>query len=222
MFKGPFLAEVFLATLELRLKTENVLPKFWARYVDDVFAVVKRTEWRNLLCILNQQYTSINFTHEEELDNKIAFLDLMLHKVGRNIEISIYHKPTSTMRYIPNDSHTPIQHKQAAFHSMVHRLVKLPLSIQHYKTEYDRIKHIAIANGYGASMIDKMIKNHLRKILRSCATTFYSQNSILNNNVELKRVCLSFSPNVTNQLKGVFKNNGMQIVYSSQNKLNNY
>lgn len=214
---SPVLAEAFMAQFELKLKNENKLPKFWARYVDDVFAIIQRSNLKDFLILLNSRCNGIKFTHEEEVDNKIAFLDMMLQNIGGKIDFSVNHKSTSTMRYIPSDSHTPIQHKHAAFHSMVHRLVKFPLSVTNYKIEYDRIKQIANLNGYNPSMIDKMIKKHTRKVMRSRMTSLYTQNSL--NNLDKKRVCLTFVPEITNKLKNIFERNNLSVVYSNGGKL---
>jgi len=45
----------------------------------------------------------------------------------------------------------------AAYNSMVHRLLTIPLSPQNYEREVKIIKHIAIANGYKSNMVDRLI-----------------------------------------------------------------
>jgi len=144
---SPLIAETFMADFEMRLKEEGLLPRFWVRYVDDVCAVVKKDDVQKVLDVLNNRENSINFTFELENDKKLPFLDLMLRRVENYIEVSIYHKPTSTMRTITNDSHSPIQHKVAAYHSMVHRLCRMPLSVASFKEEYEYIKSTAAING---------------------------------------------------------------------------
>ena len=134
---SPLIAEVFMSSFETNLSERGLLPRIWFRYVDDVFAVIKRGEIDSVLNILNSEFDSINFTFESEEDKKLNFLDLTLSRKNGRIEFAIYRKPTTTNRYITNDSYSPIQHKLAAFHSMVHRLCKLPLSIANYTTEYN-------------------------------------------------------------------------------------
>lgn len=113
---------------------------------------------------MNAQFPTIKFTCEEEIDNKLSFLDLQVIKKHDNLlEFAVYHKPTSTMRVITSDSFCPFQYKQAAFHSMAHRLCNLPLSIQHYKNEYEYIKSVADVNGYPINMVDKIIKKHAKR-----------------------------------------------------------
>lgn len=198
----------------------NLLPKGWTRYVDDVFAIVKKCETNNILDLLNQQSESIKFTIELELKNKISFLDLLLTNINKKIEISVFHKPTATDRYITNDSNCPMQHKMAAFHSMVYRLCKLPLSIKNFNTEYEHIKRVAEINGFSADLIDRLIKKHSIKIRKSSLSTLFAENRKIEKNChDEKRVCLTYIPEITDKLKTVFKQNNLRIVYSSKNKL---
>jgi hypothetical protein len=219
---SPLIAEVFMSAFELKLQTDNVLPRVWIRYVDDVYAIIKRAYIDKFYSIINNQFDSIKFTVEYEKDNKIPFLDLLVERTGEGLAFSVYHKPTSATRYITNDSHTPIQHKVAAFHSMVHRLCKLPLSITDYMKEYTYIKHIADVNGYKDTMIDQLIMKHTKKIKRSNSSSLFSQNKALENiEAPKRRVNMTFVPEITNKLKSVFSQFDLEMVFSSRNKLRN-
>jgi hypothetical protein len=81
-----------------------------------------------ILELLNSRHNSIKFTVEKEMDGRIPFLDLMVSRKGDNsLKFSIYRKPTSTDRYITSDSNHFGAQKQAAFHSMTHRLFNIPM-----------------------------------------------------------------------------------------------
>ena len=214
---SPLISEVFMSAFETKLKNENLLPRLWLRYVDDIFAIVKCDEVENVLNILNSRFDSINFTEEKERNGKLAFLDLELKRINNKIEIGVYHKETSTKRVIPNISHCAIQHKLAGFHSHIHRLCRLPLSIENYKKEYDYIQEIAKINGYSSELVDNIVYKHSEKVRRSNLSTFFATNEKLN----LKRVSISFVPRITNKLKSKFKEFGMQFVYRNESKLVN-
>jgi hypothetical protein len=145
-------------------------------------------------------------------------LDLLLIRKHSVIEVAVYHKPTNTLRFIPSNSHCPIQHKLAPFHSMAHRLCTLPLSLKNYKNEYDYIQQAAKVNGYDSNEIDRIIKHHSEKIRRNNLSTFFYQQRENN----LKRVSVTFAPKITNKLKNIFRKQNMQIVYRTQNKLNTF
>ncbi|XP_031619415.1 uncharacterized protein LOC116338357 [Contarinia nasturtii] len=84
---SPLIAEAFMSKLEMELKEKDFIPRFWKRYVDDIFAIVKRDNVNTLLEILNNLYEGVNFTLEVETDNSIVFLDLMVQR-NRNWSLS--------------------------------------------------------------------------------------------------------------------------------------
>lgn len=108
---SPLIAELFMSFFEIHLRKNNLLPRVWLRYVDDVFAIIPKNDIEKVLTILNNRFETINFTCEPETNGKLAFLDVELNRMNENIAVGVYHKPTSTMRTITSDSHTPIQHK---------------------------------------------------------------------------------------------------------------
>ena len=126
-----------------------------------------------------------------------------------------FHKPTSTLRLIPSNSHSPIQHKIAPFHSLIFRLVNLPLSIKHYKEECEYIQKAATINGFNNSLIDALIKKHSDKLKKKKLSTMFDQNTKQKN----ERFCLTFCPKYTNQLKHTLKKQKLDIVYRAPNKI---
>ena len=216
---SPLIAECFMSNFELTLKNDSNFPRIWLRYVDDIFAIIKKDKLDDTLNIINNQYIDINFTAEVELNRKLSFLDLELNIINNKIDISVYHKPTSTLRYITNDSHCPIQHKLAAFHSMIHRMCKLPLSISNYMKEHNYIKNAAIVNGYKLIDIERMITKHSRKIKNSRMSTLFTQKRQQDKNNTYKRHSIAFTPEITNNLKIPFKKHNMYMVFSNRGRL---
>lgn len=215
---SPFVAEVFMAKLEMRLKTENKLPRVFHRYVDDIFAVVKVSELGTFLNVLNSQCESIQFTCETEKDNKLPFLDVELTRNSHSIDIAVYHKPTSTKRIITSDSFCPVQHKHAALHSMAHRLVNLPLSVSSFKNEYDYILDVARVNGYSKALIDSIVKKHSDKLVQNEVSTLFRQ-SMSDTLSEFKREVFHYVPGIMNKLKNCLKMHKMIPVYTNSHKL---
>lgn len=183
-----------------------------------MFAIVHKNDVDKTLEILNNQFSSIRFTCEPERNGKLPFLDMELQRVRGKIEIGIYHKPTSTLRTITSDSHCTIQHKLAAYHSFIHRLCRLPLSIANFKREYEHIKRVARANGYSENMVDNLIRKHSKKMKQSNLTTFFTQNA----SQDKQKVSMSFEPVITNKIKQKFKEHNLEIVFKNNNKLQNF
>lgn len=134
---SPFLANLFMNKLENSIKTSHInFLKVWYRYVDDVFAVVNENfDLNNFLKILNQQFSSIKFTTELDIDKKLPFLDLEITNIIEKLEYDIYRKKTHTNNYIPATSNTCYKYKLSAFNSLFHRLFNVPLSKQNFDKE---------------------------------------------------------------------------------------
>jgi len=217
---SPLLAEFFMAKFEIDLKERNLLPKVWLRYVDDVFAIIKQDDLEQTLNVLNNQYNTIKFTVEKEENDCLPFLDLKLCKVNGKLDISVYHKPTSTLRYITSDSHCPRQHKMAAFHSMAYRLCKLPLSINSYMREHSYIMNVAKVNGYKKTDISKIIEKHSRRVRLSELTTLFSQNRRIDN-ASSNIAVFNYNCHLTNKISTEFKKLGYKCAFKSKAKLTN-
>ena len=78
---GPVLANIFMVELETSLiPTLQGKVSLWQRYVDDTFTFIQHNEIENVKGILNEFHTDKKFTHEIEVDNNIAFLDVSIAK----------------------------------------------------------------------------------------------------------------------------------------------
>jgi len=212
-----FIANIFMSNFELRLKRRNQLPRLWVRYVDDVFAIIKRNQINNLLQILTNIHETIKFTCEVEEDDQIAFLDLIVKKNNGKLEFDIYRKPTTTMRYTTNDSFTSKAVKMSAFHSMVHCLRKVPLSITNYMKEVTYIKEAASTNGFKKTDIDLLIHKHSNKIKKQQYSTFFNNKTT----IAQHRVKFNYTGRIANKLKTVFKKKNLNIAFENKNKLKN-
>jgi len=217
---SPLVAEAFMCQFECDLHDEGLLPRIWLRYVDDTFAVVKKSDVANTLNILNSRHTNIKFTVEtkNENNNTLPFLDVLIHQVNNKIEFSIHRKPSTTDRYITNDSFCSYQHKIAAFHSSVYRLCRLPLSVTDFKAEYDRIVNIANTNGFDQTLIDKLVQKHSNNIKKYRLSTLFEQNKALKSEKQ-QIVSMQYFPEVSNKLTNCFDKNNMKLVFCSSNKL---
>jgi len=211
-----FVANTFLGSIEQKLKDKGLLPRVWVRYVDDVFAVIKKSDEDKLKNILNKQSETIRFTMEEENEKgELPFLDVLVTRKNNKLDFNVYRKPTNTDRYITRDSYCPKSTKLAAFNSMVYRLCRLPLSIKNYMNELENIKRIANINGYMNEEIEQLVEKHSRKMKKLSSSTLFSQK-----NVERPtRAPFKFNHTITNGLKPIFKQQKIDMVFSSNNKL---
>lgn len=211
-----FIANSFIGMLETKLKSEGKLPKVWYRYVDDVFTILKRENIQSMIKILNSQFKTIKFTVELECDGKLPFLDLLLTRIDNHIDIDIYRKPTTTKRFITSDSHTPLSHQMATFHSMVYRMCRLPLSAANFMREKNTIKEIACINGYRSDIVDNLTIKHSRNLKKNNLSTMFVKNNI---EKVYRRYTFNFIPNISEKLKPIFYKNNIEMVFNNDNKL---
>lgn len=112
----------FLTLSEPQISSHPNFPRFWRRYVDGIFAIVKRHRVDATLKWLNGVDEHLKFTKEVEVDGNLPFLELLIYRSGNDIEFKIYRKPTATDRYITSDSFHAPNHQHAAFISMAFRI----------------------------------------------------------------------------------------------------
>ncbi|BHF59105.1 hypothetical protein SprV_0100206000 [Sparganum proliferum] len=113
-----FIAEAVLQRLE-SLVFQHHKPKFWARYVDDTFAVI---DWDQLLTFkerLNAVFPDIQFTMEEEENNQLAFLDVLVcRKDCGGLKTKVFRKATNTMQVLNFNSNHPISQKRSCVRTL--------------------------------------------------------------------------------------------------------
>ncbi|GJQ71095.1 hypothetical protein Trydic_g1001 [Trypoxylus dichotomus] len=77
------LSNIYTEEFERRaMDSYELKPKMWLRYVDDTFVIWPHgeEEINGFLQHLNGLEESIKFTMEVEVDNRIPFLDILVHK----------------------------------------------------------------------------------------------------------------------------------------------
>jgi hypothetical protein len=141
------------------LASAKLLPRIWYHYIDDIFAVIKKTDVQNTLNMLNSQYNTIKFTIGEKCDQKLPFLDICVRSKSNAFKFTIHRKPPSKNRYIKLSSFHVLLQKYAAFHSTANRLINVPMTEKDYQTEKNNIIQIGQLNGIENSSNYK-IKNH--------------------------------------------------------------
>ncbi|BHF75608.1 hypothetical protein SprV_0501870400 [Sparganum proliferum] len=116
------IAEAVLQRLE-RLVFITYPPKFWARYVDDTFVIIKRSDVQTFKALLNSIFPDIQFTMEEELKNQLAFLDVQVTKLeDGKIRRTVYRKANNTSRILHFKSNHPVGHKRSCVRTLFQRV----------------------------------------------------------------------------------------------------
>ena len=224
---SPLLAEIFMNNIEKMIFKHPLTNKilYWYRYVDDILVCfIGTTRQLNVLeTFINSIHSNIKFTLEIEKDNSINFLDLTITRTNNKHGFSIFHKPSHTDTTIHNSSVHPYQYKMAAYNSMIHRLLNIPMSESDYKKEISLIKQIATNNNYNPDIIDKIIqkKKYKKAIslvypLQKDYKQFNSVTYIGEPSKKLKKLLSKFNCNVAyktnNNLSKYIKNNKQKVI----------
>ena len=128
---GPTMAGFSMAMIESRLTNR---PLMYYRYVDDVFALFKTAnQAKKYLKYLNTFHKNIQFTLEEEKENKINFLDVTIKRIDSRFELSWHLKDTNTGVYVPRTACSPMKYKKNAIKEIIFVPIKLHPRIQFSK-----------------------------------------------------------------------------------------
>ena len=221
---SPLLADIFMNDLETKLfESAHPLTKsiiYWFRYVDDILAAFNGTDRQltQFTQFLNTLHPSIKFTNEiQDKYNSLNFLDLKITLINNKHEFNIYRKPSYTDTVIHNSSLHPTSHKHAVFHSMIHRLISIPLSKENFDTEIRTIKQIAINNAYSPFLIDKLLKQKQTKINTQSITSL----TPFMNPVSAK-FSIPFLGSLSFKIANTFKKEGICIVFHAPSNLNKF
>ena len=158
---SPVLANLCMEFLESEYIlncSDNIRPLLWYRYVDDVFIIYQKDDecFDNFLNFVNNLIPSIKFTVENEVDNKLPFLDVLVHHnpVTHAFSFKVYRKPTNAEMYIHFFSYHSQQVKSNIIVNMVIRALRIcdPCYIDE---EFTHIYNVFHSLGYPKYFIDK-------------------------------------------------------------------
>ena len=135
-------------------------PKVWERFVDDVYSILKCT---NFFHHINKLHQNIKFTMEEESHVELAFLHTLLKWNNGGIFVLVYGKPTHTDQYLHYRYHHQTSCKESVVSSLYNRAYSIITNEDLHK-ENARIKQVLKENRSQESIISKMFrritKNH--------------------------------------------------------------
>nr|VZI49009.1 unnamed protein product [Spirometra erinaceieuropaei] len=119
---AELIAEAVLQKLERR-QFEEYKPKFWARYVDDTFVLTDQIKINYYEEVLNSIIPDLQFTLEEEVGDKLPFLDVLVcRQPNGKLATSVYRKQTNTLQMRNYNSNHPLQHKRSCVRTLYRRV----------------------------------------------------------------------------------------------------
>lgn len=158
---GPSLANFFLGHLERHnfFTNKNLNPKFYIRYVDDIFAVFDNSvSCEDFLNHINNQHKNIKFTIEKSIDNVLPFLDTRVEIVGDSFESCVFRKPTNTNVLLNASAICPTRWKKGLILGAIHRAKMICSSSNLFEREVDNLRDIFHKNGYSISFFNELLE----------------------------------------------------------------
>ena len=92
-------------SIEEKLESEDKLPSFYKRYVDDTLAVKDIPTATSFLTTLNESRPAISLTMEVANNNKLPFIGMELFKIGKQLLTCTYRKTTNKGVLLHYQSH---------------------------------------------------------------------------------------------------------------------
>ena len=163
---SPAIANLYMGKLEEKAIStfDGPKPRFWRRYVDDVFAILKRSVLIKFLAHLNTQHPAIRFTVETESEKELPFLDLNVRRSDNILSTDVYRKPTHTGRYLDFRSNHPESAKRSVVRSLADRQQYITGGdYEKAKREAERVQSELASNGYPRSFVEQCIRRQPRR-----------------------------------------------------------
>ena len=155
---GPLMANTFMCSIEEKLDSEEKLPSFYKRYVDDTLAAVKDIPTATaFLATLNEAHPAISFTMEIANNNKLPFIGMELIKIRKQLKTCVHRKTTNKGLLLHYQSHVDARYKRSLLVTMLNRAHCLSSSPDLFTEECDNLKGIFLKLKYPKNLINSTI-----------------------------------------------------------------
>ena len=135
-------------------------PRWWKRFVDDVFGVWRGTkeEFYRFVELCNGHEQRIKVTYEI-CEKEAVFLDVKVVKEeGGKIGTELYVKPTDRTRYLHKESDHPQHVKTGIAKGQARRLRRICSEDSGYWEYAEKVKEKLVSRGYGEQEVKRQLK----------------------------------------------------------------
>ena len=183
---APLLANWFVDKIESKLLSDDNIkqPKYYRRYVDDIFAVFECDHDKEVFFQhLNSAHKNLQFTIEnvDTSSRSLPFLDVEITITPEEtFATKVYKKPTNTGALLHYDAMAPKRWKTSTMKWFLKRASTISSSTKLFESEVNNIRNAFAANGYPTTFINKTIteyRNDNERELTS-STTCKSQEDL--------------------------------------------
>ncbi|XP_068737196.1 uncharacterized protein [Montipora capricornis] len=151
---GPLMANTFMCSIEEKLESEDKLPSFYKKHVDDILAAVKDSPTATaFLTTLNEAH----FTMEVANNNELPFIGMELIKIGKQLKTCVYRKTINKGLLLHCQSHVDARYKRSLLMTMLNRAHCLSSSPDLVAEEWDNMKGIFLKLKYPENLTNSTI-----------------------------------------------------------------
>ncbi|BHF81286.1 hypothetical protein SprV_0702441600 [Sparganum proliferum] len=156
-------ADLVLQELE-KVAFSHYKPAFWRRYLDDTFVIIEKDKLSGFQDLLNSIFPDIQFTVEDEEDEKLPFPDVLVTRTSDGkLSITVYRRATNTTQVLNYHSNHPLVHKQGCVRALFDRVKTHCSEPEGRMQELRHLRDQLTKNGYPNSFISRCIRTHPRR-----------------------------------------------------------
>ena len=157
---APLLADWFVSTIENKILQQQHLPckpKFYRRYVDDVFCLFDSDTSRDCFFkTLNEAHPNLEFTMETTT-KYLPFLDISISINNGNFQTEVFRKKTNTNVLLNYNSTAPLKWKKGLIRCLLVRAHRICSNMTLFTSELSNIRRILQRNSYPCAFINNII-----------------------------------------------------------------
>ena len=165
---GPALANAFLCHHEADWLDDCPLsfaPVFYARYVDDIFVLLKSLgDVERLATYLSAKHVNIKFTFEIERDGVLPFLDVNVFRDANGFSTTVHRKDTFSGVFTNFNAFLPDIYKKGLISTLLYRAYMINSSYHSLHVEIEELRKIFRRNAYPNSFFDKCVLRFFNKV----------------------------------------------------------
>ena len=149
---GPSLAGFFLGNIEESsvFVNENICPKVYMRYVDDIFAVFPHNiPYKPFLDHLNSLHNNLKFTVDVgKAGSPFPFLNVEIEIHGECVDSWVFRKKTDTGVLLNFNAMVPNVWKVGLIRCMLNTGKRICSTEGHFNNEVHKLRKVLTSNGY--------------------------------------------------------------------------
>lgn len=170
---------------------------FMKKYVDDFLVAIRPNDLNGLITVFKEYDEHIDFTHEEEENGSINFLDINIkHDHNGGLILDWYTKPMCSNRILNFRSSHKYKTKLNTAYGFINRVLSIS-DVSLHEMRIADIKRILKINSYPLTIIDKLIQ-------RFCDAKNSTVPKIRVDNVDARYTTMTYIRGMSEQLEKLF------------------